>query len=472
MVMNYYYYFKYPIVVGLLFIILLSCDKDWLDIKADKLQAIPESISDFQATMNGYTTFSSSGSFKLLELASDGHYTTDAAWTSAAQVEGLNAYTWSKESSYGSASSGWNKVYNTIFRTNIVLDGLKRIIPSGVVERQEYQALKGQALYHRADKFFKAAQIWAPPYRAGGTNAELSIPLRLEADVVLPSIRSTVSQTYEVILRDLKEAADLLPNVPTIRTRPSKPAVYALLAKVYLSMGLYEEAEEYADASLNLYSVLMDFNDLSLTTNFIGDFRTNPEVLCHGYMITTGINSFLSTNCFIDPELYNSYAADDLRRDIYFRVNPSGTISFKGNYNNSTASLFCGPATDEMYLIRAECNARAGKVAEAMNDLNDLLRTRWRKDEDGQTTYVDQTAADAEDALDLILAERKKELVLRGVRWTDLRRLNQEDRYKVTLTRTIGGQTYTLEPNSYKYVFPLPDEIIAISGMQQNPGWD
>ncbi len=39
----------------------------------------------------------------------------------------------------------------------------------------------------------------------------------------------------------------------------------------------------------------------------------------------------------------------------------------------------------------------------------------------------------------------------------------------ITLHRIIDGVTYTLAPNSGYYALPLPDDIIRITGMKQNP---
>ena len=180
---------------------------------------------------------------------------------------------------------------------------------------------------------------------------------------------------------------------------------------------------------------------------------------------------YLTTAYLIEQTLYNSYDQNDLRKQIFFRVDLAG-ITFKGTYGNTATDLFIGVATDEMYLIRAEGYARSGNLSAAMKDLNDLLRTRYAKNPDGTTKYVDQTAVNEVDALTKIFTERKKQLILRNVRWTDLRRLNQDPRFAITLTRTIGGHLYTLEPNSYRYTFPFPIEIIRASGMKQNPGWD
>jgi hypothetical protein len=75
---------------------------------------------------------------------------------------------------------------------------------------------------------------------------------------------------------------------------------------------------------------------------------------------------------------------------------------------------------------------------------------------------------DATEALNIILIERRKELLMRGLRWMDIKRLNKEDA-GIVMKRTINGQTYTLLPNDLRYSFPIPEDVISLSGMQQNP---
>ena len=99
-----------------------------------------------------------------------------------------------------------------------------------------------------------------------------------------------------------------------------------------------------------------------------------------------------------------------------------------------------------------------------MADLNTLLRTRWITG-----AYTDMTATSADDALVKVLTERRKELVFRNVRWSDLRRLNMETRFQKTLTRTAGAQTFTLPPNDPRYVLLIPGDVITYSTLTQNP---
>ena len=134
----------------------------------------------------------------------------------------------------------------------------------------------------------------------------------------------------------------------------------------------------------------------------------------------------------------------------------------KRSYNGSGVTPFTGLAVDELYLIKAECLARVGEVGEAMKVLNSLLVYRFPPDK-----FEPLQATDAADALATILLERRKTLVYRALRWDDLKRLNKEGA-NITLTRVLDGEVFTLPPNDPRYVFNIPDDEIAASGITQN----
>jgi len=458
-------YFNY--IVLCIAILSISCKKgDWYDVKSNKQLSVPSTLKDMQALMDNSGTLNINTPY-LKEVASDGHYLEETR--ASALVGGdRNAYTWTHEQRNENIVD-WvvanNGCYRRVYYANIVLEGLSKIEPNGTEERGEWGNVKGQALFHRALAFYDLSQTFAAPYEATNAESKLGIPLRLESDVNIPSKRGTLKQTYDQIIKDLLTALDILPHTPLYKTRPSKTAVLALLSRVYLSMEEYNQAGIYAGLSLDGYSTLMDYRSLNSmsTTNPISVY--NPEMIFYSSMTSASSNSF--TNNRIDPTWYNLYADNDLRKKIFFNRNlTTGLITSKGTYCGVGFNLhFTGLATDELYLIRAECYARAGKVAEAMTDLNTLLRTRW------SGAYTDITATSADDALRKVLEERKKELIMRGLRWSDLRRLNRDPRFAVTLTRIVGGKTYVLEPNSYKYTFPIPDDTMEKTNLEQNPGW-
>lgn len=460
--MNRYHYIKLVI----LSIILFSCSKEWFDAKADSNLAVPATVQDFQAILDNPSLTRSHTSFG--EIAADYHYYTESIWQSLDGNVLRNVYTWTNELPYENLTSYWNNPYSSVLTVNIILDEFKKL-NSNDQTSIDGRNVKAQALFQRARIFFELSQIFAPPFLDNASGSmNYGVPMKTTSDVTILSSRSSLQQSYQQIIDDLMEASYNLPVTPKFLTRASRPASFAMLSRVYLSLGRYDSALVYADKSLQDKRDLLNYSDIPVNNSSSSVIGINKEVIFLSFLPSV---SSLTTNYLIDTVFYKTFENNDLRRVLFFTKNATGVVKFKGNYSASISDLFSGIATDEMFLIRAECNARKGNVDLAMKDLNDLLRTRWTK-VGGSSTYIEKVATSKDAALSLILTERKKELILRGVRWSDLRRLNLEPNYAATLNRTIGGKTYTLTPGSYKYTFPIPLDVIRQTGMQQNPGWD
>jgi tetratricopeptide (TPR) repeat protein len=446
----------YLIAAGLL---LVSCTKNILDRKPDRSQVVPVTLTDLQALLDNTSTNLGADFTGISEVAAGDYELTAADYQALTYLPERNAYTW-QPGTWGGVRviPEWNNSYQAVFTCNVVLDGLK---DPALAEKDPagFAYVKGQALFRRACCFYNVALIFAKAYDPLTAAHDPGIPLRLDADLNKVSVRSTLEETYRQITGDLAQAAGLLPAAQTSKFRPAMGTAYAELARVYLAMGDYPAAFRNADASLKLYATLLDYNTLNLAANYpLPD--QNAEVLSR---ITLGAYaSFFSPSCKIVPELYQMYDANDLRRSAFFTNNSDGSHSFRGSYR-AASTPFAGLTTGEQYLIRAEGYARQGQAAEALADLNTLLVKRYKPG-----TFVPLTAADAPAALRLVLAERRKELVFRGLRWSDLKRLNREPALAVTLTRNVNGTVYSLPPGGPRYVFPIPDVVIAASGIPQN----
>jgi hypothetical protein len=167
----------------------------------------------------------------------------------------------------------------------------------------------------------------------------------------------------------------------------------------------------------------------------------------------------------IDTTLYALYADNDLRKSLYFLNHADGSQRFKGSLAGSNV-LFQGPTVAEMMLIRSECLSRRNSQDsrdQALQLLNQLLEKRYQTG-----TFVPIQYEDSQQLLDTILAERQKELIFRGERWADIKRLNMEGR-NIVLRRYVNNDWIQLEPNSPRYATPIPEKVIDLSGMQQNP---
>ena len=440
-----------------------ACKKNFLDQKPDQSLLVPETLADFQALLDNSNSVMNFSPY-LSGVSSDDFYTTDAALASQSVIV-RNSYLWAADVLQGATTTDWNRPYQQVFYANIVLDGLNNY--HGIAtEQDQINQIRGTALFDRAFAFYEVAQQYAAPYQIA-TAAQLpGVPIRLTSDVNAVSERGTLQQTYDRVVTDLNAAAALLPLQASYKTRPSRAAAFGLLARVYQTMESYTLAFQQADAALKLNDQLIDFNTLNPSASRplpVTLPNGNAEVSFYAVLIT---NSFLSGSASlisVDTTLYRSYAANDLRKTVFFNNKGNNIILFKGSYTGNT-SMFSGIANDELYLIRAECNARSGNTSAAMQDLNTLLLKRWKAG-----TFTALSATNADDALHQILTERRKELISRNLRWTDLRRLNHDPNFATTLTRINKGQSYALPPNDKRYVFLIPANVIATSGIMQNP---
>ncbi|RQO67594.1 RagB/SusD family nutrient uptake outer membrane protein [Pedobacter sp. KBW06] len=432
-----------------------GCQK-FLDAKPEKTLTIPSTLADFQALLDNYPIFAPDPHEG--EHSDDDHYLNNDDWESLYSDYERKIYTWEKEYQFDSEANSWSNTYRTIYFCNTVLEGLQKI-NRNPKNSAEWDHLKGQALYYRGKRLLQASFIWTPAYDKGTANSDLGLPLRFSADFNIKSKRASVEETYLQLLNDLKSSIQLLPINPVSKVRPSKPACYALLSRAYLSMRDYVNAGLYADSCLQLNHELIDYNDLD-GTEINPLKRFNTEVIAENEIGEGQALNF--TRGRVSPDLYNMYDQDDLRKEMLFSNNPDGTHGFRARLVGTTG-LFGGTATNEVYLNRAESYARAGKTTLALNDLNKLLLKRWRKNK-----FNPISGLDAKEVLDLILKERRKELLFRGIRWVDLKRLNKEGR-NIVLTRNLNNKIYRLEPNDLRYTLLIPQDVITRSGMQQNP---
>lgn len=445
-----------------------SCKQqnDWLDAKRQTSDNVPKTLKDFQAIIDNSsimnTTYPTIG-----QLGADNYYYPDGIVASLSAVD-RNSYLWNKVIFEIGASPEYASAYSLVADANIVLEGIENIDKS--TERiADYNNVKGQALFFRSIIFDELAAIYCKPYDKITATGDLGICIRTRSDIHYIEPRSTVAQTYNLIINDLKTASSLLPLVPVYKTRPCKPAAFALLARVYLQMGDYVNAKIYADSTLAYTNSILDYNSniVSVLKPYrFPDFKLeNPEIIFYatGFnYVAIGPNAAINRS-YVDSSLYHSYSDDDLRKTLLFAVDNTGKAKFRGSYTGIDL-VFSGIGINEIYLIRAECRARLNDATGATEDLNRLLANRYKKG-----TYSDFITTIPVLALTKILDERRKELPFTGqIRWQDLKRLNKEPYFAKVLIRSVNGVLVGLSPNDKRYVYPFPQNEIDLTGIQQN----
>jgi hypothetical protein len=159
--------------------------------------------------------------------------------------------------------------------------------------------------------------------------------------------------------------------------------------------------------------------------------------------------------------LYSKYQNGDLRKSLFYFPR-SGFMAYRGQYSY-LANAFGGLAVDELWLNKAECEAKLGQTQNAINSLNTLLIKRFKTGE-----FKPLANLQGDMLLDKVLEERRKELVLRGIRWGDIKRLNVLGR-GIELKRLVDGVEYRLAPGDPRFALPIPQDEIDRSGIRQNP---
>ncbi|AZA99161.1 RagB/SusD family nutrient uptake outer membrane protein [Chryseobacterium joostei] len=436
---------------------LSGCSKEWLEEKQDIKLIVPTTLSDLDLLMN--TSIFSYDGRGSMEASCDDIEITLEQYNSLWYDFDRKLVTWTVDEFPkldGGYTDEWDYAYSQVQSCNVALQSLEKISrteSNGIL----YDRIKGTALYHRSRAFLNLAMTFCKYYNKATAETDLGIPLKLDQDINTPIFRSSLGQTYQRIIDDLTIAASLLPRNAISPMHITNAGAYGLLARTYLFMNDYQHALETAEKSLRLYSILDDYNTFNPAASYPLAFNSK-EVhiqlqLANPYSSISGLSSQ------IPFEIYSLYDENDLRKILYFKI-VNGKPVWRGDL---LSNQLAATATDEIMLIGAECAARLGDKDGAVALLNSLLKTRFKTG-----TFVPLSANTDIEVLDLVLIERRKELLKRGLRFQDLKRLNKETRYAKALTRIVGENIYTLPPNDKRYVLPIPQYIINYNGLEQN----
>lgn len=452
--------------IGLALTLCTASCRKYVEITQEG-QRVLELTQDYEGLLNNTNVMLSSYSY--VSYAGDDGGIDDANWQNnlVAGSPNANAYTWGEKiitAGTSTEDNDWFAMYKAIYYTNQVTTNVMN--SKGGTDADKRRIL-ASALVHRAFYYHTLVNIYAPQYDSATAATLPGLPLRLDDLISGDLTRASVQTVYNQILADLNGAINTaeLPDVAQYTYQASKAGAYAMLARTCLSMRNFTAAREAAAKALQLQGNLLNLNNYTSALTSYPQRHLDPEVI----LCKTASTAFaypLSTSLrqvFAD-------SATDLRYIVLTR--PSTVANQYANYytrvfyktNIANNGYMSGPTVPEMMLIQAECEARAGSASAAVTLLNTLRKQRYTA-----AGYTDLTAANGSEALQLVLRERRKELMNTGIRWFDQRRL-QKDGVISTVTRTFKGATYTLPPGGNRYTFPIADKYIYLNPeIVQNP---
>lgn len=432
--------------------VLMGCS-DFLDEKSDKKLAVPTTLQDLEALL-GYTDHMNFPyGANLGEIASDNLFIPDDAWGTITQEGDRALYIWQFIPIRGSY---WAVSYQRILNANVVLENINNIKDQS---ESRLNQVKGMALFYRAASFFDLLQIFSTSFEREYADNNPGIVLRLSGDVDENLSRNSLLECMIQIETDLLNAEKLLDGwMSHYPTQPSITSVYALLSKYYLMTKDYEKSLNYASRCLDIQSELLDYNLISE-----GKYpfeRYNKEVLF--FSLSTGATIMNETRARISPVLYDLYTEEDMRKKLFFTKNADGYYTFTGDYSRNTSDVkFCGLTTAEIWLTKAECNIRLDKKEDAIQDMQYFLPHRY-SNISHQLEQMDNA-----ELLRFILEERRKELVFRGTRWFDLKRLINSESGLQNITRTVNGKEHSITLTDIKaFRFAIPQSVIDATNIE------
>ena len=367
-------------------------------------------------------------------------------------------------------SSFYNQAHSYINRWNTIIT----LVDNSKGEESTKQLAKAEAKINRAYDHFLLINTYAKGYNPQTAATDGGICIMDKFDLEAQPAKSTVAQVYDFIQKDIEDALPYLQEKPLDVYHPSLAFAYAFKAKVHLFKREITKAREAAEKSLSYNNQIFDmvaYSKQGGPTVVTVPAANNVEVLSYQYM--TGYNEMnFAYQYVISPELRTLFGTNDARFNLFFNTTSATNLDQGSNtaYWSVVYTRFFYPTvgmkTTEVYLMQAECYAREDKFAEAVGVLNTLRAKRIVSGTVNLTVPTTRAAT-----MQLVINERRKELLLGFNRFFDLKRLNTETEYAKTVTRvfplvnkTVPQKTYTLQPNSKLYIIPFP-----LSALTKNP---
>lgn len=365
-------------------------------------------------------------------------------------------------------SSRWATFYRLIYYANAAIEALSDSTKSTISLRKQ---LLGEAKFTRAFIHFYLLNLWG--------DVPLVTTTLYTNNMLLP--RSNSATVYQQIAADLISAKELLSSdyitpqgaITSERTRPNKWVATALLARTYLFMGRWADAEAQSTLLINnssMFTLPSDLNQVFLKTSTEAIWQLQPVTAnrnsfdADAFILTAAPSISSTRNLTMTTSLRNAFQIGDARATKW--VGTFGTYAYpfkykiRGTVSSPPAEYIMVFRLAEQYLIRAEARAQQNKLTEAVTDLNVI---RGRASLAPLVTTLTQVQI-----LSAVEQERRVELFTEwGHRWMDLKRTGRID---AVMANAAVAKGVTWNTNFKLYPILL-SELDKNPNMQQNPGY-
>ena len=381
-----------------------------------------------------------------------------------------------------STSPLWSYAYYTIARANNVINNLDDKVGVDATQ-QQVNNVKAEALFIRALCYFDLVITYCQPYNYNATEDDkMGVPLVLVTENGKPA-RDSKENVYQQIVADLLQAESIMADdyvrsgVTDKAATPTKPAIQALLSRVYLYMNKWQEAANYATKVINNKKYELAPADAYAAMFSAATAPTGGEIIFEVYgsdkneywdnsgwahlpYITTTDDQGSHGDVCATKDLYDLYSEGDVRKSMYKQHgNDYFPTKYSGKPKDSDPKYTNIPILrlSEMYLNRAEAiiNGASVQGVTAESDLRKIATVRG----------ASQTAAATKQG---VFDERRRELAFEGHITADYARCNKS----MTRKDFDDSKNKDVAFPSYMWALPIPNrERTANPNVAQNPGY-
>ena len=381
-----------------------------------------------------------------------------------------------------STSPLWSYAYYTIARANNVINNLDDKVGKDATQ-QQVNNVKAEALFIRALCYFDLVITYCQPYNYNATEDDkMGVPLVLVTENGKPA-RDSKENVYNQIVADLLQAESLMADdyvragVTDKAATPTKPAIQALLSRVYLYMNKWQEAANYAtkvisnkkyelapaDAYEAMFSAATAPEGGEIIFEVYGSDKNeywDNSGWAHLPHITNTDDKGSHGDVCATKDLYDLYSEGDVRKSMFKKHgNDYFPTKYSGKPKDSDPKYTNVPILrlSEMYLNRAEAiiNGASVQGVTAESDLRKIATVRG----------ASQTAAATKQG---VFDERRRELAFEGHITADYARCNKS----MTRKDFDDSKNKDVAFPSYMWALPIPNrERTANPNVAQNPGY-
>lgn len=363
------------------------------------------------------------------------------------------------------AYTPWTELYKLIRDCNICIAGIPE--SQGATARETLAtayALRGAAYY-------QLLRLYAPAPESGRTAQQLGLPLVTEVDIEARPQRSSLAATAQLIESDLQRAIELRATQPIFRF--TQEVAQGYLARLYFWTEQWDKALPLATALLQAHPLRSGEEYIKMTTERLGTLQGN-QLLKSGRIIASNDQAYTNAKANISRRPISTRYLDAFPEAE--RTTDQRYLSWVGKRRIVTKEFFAGMRAAEFLFIAAESQAHLGNDAAALALLNELRAHRltnpspWTLQtlpgkSDQEVISVDATGAALTPLMATILRERRKEFLLEGDRFFELKRNGAP-----ALRILADGRVYRTA--SYMYTLPIPPIDITLSTLQQNDQYE